>query len=463
MPAPKFIKNFDLLFKVLFSCLLLIVLPAFGQVQHTMVSGRVIDANSGEPVPLAHIYLQNAEKGVVTNLSGDYSLEIFRLPDTLRVSCIGYTTLKLSIEAHPAGEINIILLPKIIDLSEVVISSWKIEPVFKDNQYSVLDYELDGRNIYLLIFRNQLARSELLYLDFAGDTISRKTDLPGKPKGLYKDCLDVIHFLTADHAYQVVHEGEKLLLKYPNSLDKFRETFGDCITSLQDNIFFRKFFYYNLVIEYFGVDKYNSEKTTLAIIRDDFQMNMLDKNPQDKLLLLASGKPEVMGDLKGGLASREMISALRSTSAQSHFLKSILYKPVRAPLKRIDENLVIFDFSNSRLRFYDPSGILFHEVPISFHHRNTDLNIFEGIFNSKGWKDYEVFVDEALYKAYALFASGGSYQLKEIDLFTGNLVQTHKLIYPYPEKIRIRNGYVYFLYKPASEWTKKRLYRQQID
>lgn len=463
MPGPKFIKSFELLMKVLSVCLLLIVLPALGQVQPSVVSGRVIDANSGEPVPLAHIYLQNAEKGVVTDLGGNYSLEILRLPDTLRVSCIGYTTHKLCIDTHPPGEINIILLPKIIALSEVVISSRLIEPVFKDNQYSVLDYELDGRNIYLLIFRNQLARSELLYLDFAGDTISRKTDLPGKPKGLYKDCLDVIHFLTADQVYQVVHEGEKLVLKYPNTLDKFREAFGNCITSLQDKIFFKKYFYYNLAVEYFGIDKYNSEKTTLAIIRDDFQMNMLDKNPKDKLLLLASGNPDVMGDLKGGLASREVISALRSTTAQSHFLNSIFYKPLRVPLKRIDENLVIFDFPNSKLKFYDPSGFLFHEVPISFHHRNTDLNIFEGIFNSKGWEDYDILVDEDRYKAYALFTSGASYHLKEIDLFTGNLVRTHQLVYPYPEKIRIRNGYVYFLYKPHSEWVKKRLYRQQID
>jgi len=441
---------------ILYSCV-------YAQTEENEISGQVTDASNGQPLPFVHVYLKSSLNGDVTDFDGNYILRFNKIPDTLIVSCIGYATRKMPVNSLNDHHFYFPLKPKTESLSEVVISAETIQIVFKDNQYSVLDYELDGDNIYLLIYRNRLERSELLLISQTGDTLSRNTNLPGKPLGLFKDCLDEVHFVSDEWAWQIFMRREKISFRYPSTIEKFAETFSECITSLGDHIFFRKYLLYNLAVEYYAVDKFDSRTITLATIRDEFKLNMLKKNPEDRMMLSSvPAGPGIMDDLIGTLESRGAYSLMRQASWQIRYLEKVVYTPVKAPLKRIDENLVIFDFPNSKMSFFDPNGNKFYEVAISFHHTNTERNILEGLFKSKGWEEYDVYVDEEKYKAYALITDGGKYTLKEIDLFTGNLTNTYKLYYPYPEKITVSNGYVYFLYKPYSDWTKKRLYKQRL-
>ena len=62
--------------------------------------------------------------------------------------------------------------PRVYSLGEVDISAKRYRFVFKDMDYSVLDYEIMDDNILLLIFRYQLRRSELILLSLSGDTVS---------------------------------------------------------------------------------------------------------------------------------------------------------------------------------------------------------------------------------------------------------------------------------------------------
>jgi hypothetical protein len=266
-----------------------------------------------------------------------------------------------------------------------------------------------------------------------------------------------------EFAWEIFESNGEIKFRFPSTIDKFVDVFSSCVTSLHDHIFFRKYLLNGMALEYYAADQLERRSVTLATIRDDFAINMIRKNPQDRSMLSNMTDPaDMMGDLSGGLESRDQLGMLRSANFQSHFLSTVFYKPVKAPLKRIDENLAIFDFPNGLIRFFDPEGKQFYSVSIDFHLKNIESNSFKGVFDRKEWEAYDIYVDEVLFKAYALFTKGGKYTLKEIDLFTGKINRSIKLYHPYPEKITIRDGYAYFLYKPQSEWTNKRLYKQKL-
>ena len=57
-----------------------------------VVSGRVLDARSGEPVPFANVALQGRPVGTVTDDKGQFSLTTKKLTDSLAVSSLGFAS-----------------------------------------------------------------------------------------------------------------------------------------------------------------------------------------------------------------------------------------------------------------------------------------------------------------------------------------------------------------------------------
>lgn len=446
-------------------CPFFIVLSTvYGQEGYFQITGQVVDSQTGLAVPFAHIYLESSGIGTVTDTEGQYHLIIPSLLDTLVISCIGYEVQKMPPGTDTGNICNVSLIPKIVALKGVTITADPLQVVFKDERYSVMDYELAEDIIYLLIYRDRLSNSELLLLSQTGDTLLVMNNLPARPKGLFKDCLDNIHLITSELAYQILYEGQKLEFLYPTELGKFNETFSNCITSLHDKLYFGKYSFYNQVITYYSSDRLTSEWKPFTRVMDPFTMNMIRRNDNDRFFLsIGDNNEAVMGDIAGEWHDRDALSSLRRVNFESRFAKLVMFTPVEAPLKRIDENIAIFDYPNSKIQFLDPFGKKIYEVPISFHQKNTSLNIFEGFFRSKGWDDYPVYVDEPRFRAYALFTRAGIYELREINLFSGEIIHSFRLAFPEPEKITVHNGFAWFLYKPQSDWTNKRLYRQRLE
>lgn len=458
-------RNLHLRRSLLPAVLFAFSIPLFSQNLPDFLEGAVTDSASGKPLPLVHLILRSSGTGTVTDLDGHYRLKVAVLPDTMIVSCIGFETRKIELSPDIQHELDIALSPRMVTLRPVIIIAGKAVPVFKDDRYSVLDYQFYDDHLLLLIYRNNLARSELLLLSPDGeDTLARMASLPHSPVALYKDCLDCLHLITGDAVWQVFYEGDSLALRYKSTPQKFNETFADCITNADERLFFKKDLGNGLAIEYYGVDKVTRARKTLAIVADDFKMNMLRRNPEDRMMLAMSAHdPALMGDLPAALDNRDDLSDLRRMFDEGRFVRLAVYTPVTAPLKRMDNTLIIFDFPGSKLCFFAPSGEEYGEVSITFHHIVREHGPLERLFQSKDWRDYEVYVDEQAYKAYFLKTKGASYELNEINLYTGAAGPSYRLDYPFPEKITVRDGYAYFLFKSNGDWGRKRLYRQKLD
>ena len=97
----------------------------FVQAQQVHVSGFVSDANDGERIIGANVFLQDHTKGVATDQKGYFNLAV-ELPATLCISCIGYEETCLKVD-HADQPLQIRLKPLTETLQSVEISATRIE------------------------------------------------------------------------------------------------------------------------------------------------------------------------------------------------------------------------------------------------------------------------------------------------------------------------------------------------
>lgn len=106
-----------------------LLLPFAGSAQ-TVVSGKVLDANSGDPIPFASVIFKGTSIGVTTDFDGNYTLKTSARPDSLQASYIGYKSKTKVIKKGVAQVINFQLEELSTSLSEVIITAGE-NPAFE--------------------------------------------------------------------------------------------------------------------------------------------------------------------------------------------------------------------------------------------------------------------------------------------------------------------------------------------
>lgn len=101
----------------------------YSTAQERIVSGKVTDATSGDPVPFANIVFQNSTIGTTTNFDGKFSISTTMSFDSLMASYIGYKT-KVKLVAKGNQTINFQLEEDVVSLQEVVIQAGE-NPAFE--------------------------------------------------------------------------------------------------------------------------------------------------------------------------------------------------------------------------------------------------------------------------------------------------------------------------------------------
>lgn len=103
-------------FYILFLCFL----PVFAWAQETIVTGKVTDANSGDPIPYANVIFQGTTIGVTTDFDGNFELRTTNPVDTVLVSYIGYKPKKKAVVRGVTQVISFQVEEDVTKLQEVV-------------------------------------------------------------------------------------------------------------------------------------------------------------------------------------------------------------------------------------------------------------------------------------------------------------------------------------------------------
>lgn len=92
------------------------------QAQNRTVKGRVLSAEDKEPLIGATVKIPGTSIGVVTDIDGNFSLEVPDKDKTLVIEFLGMSTLTAKIPAN--GVLNVSLHPNTQRLDEVVVTGY---------------------------------------------------------------------------------------------------------------------------------------------------------------------------------------------------------------------------------------------------------------------------------------------------------------------------------------------------
>jgi hypothetical protein len=434
------------------SFLLLLLLQAFSSAAQTRtlyITGFVTDSETKKPVSDVAIKVVNGNSGTYSDKLGFYLFNTQRRSLAIEFTKTGYTkvTRRITVAQLDASGDTISLDIKMkpgIELEEVTISATqKADTVFGTHRFSIMDFEFH-RDKFLFLVKDKSGWKVML----AGDDRKEiaQVQIPkeaAEPLDLYKDFLGNVNVICKDYIYRVMmKENEKLVLgSLP--VDDFNSMIRPCIDTVSMKIFFSNYSPSYPNFSYYAFNRPDSSSKEIRNIIDkplqelhDFEYDFM--KPRDKLTAR-----QIAQELK--LDKRDVAAAL------TDFGHSKYFTPLYAPLFIRKDTILVFDHYSNALFKYDPTGTLLDSLHIDYH-------------KPKNWKEWErqLVEDESNGDIYALYLKGGFYYLKHIDLATGKVNGNYKLTQTYVEHIHVRDGYVYYIYRPFESMQKKFLYKERI-
>jgi hypothetical protein len=100
---------------------------SFGQY---ILKGKVTDAETGDPIAFASVFLQGKTSGITTDFEGNYLLKVSSIGDSLSVSYLGYTTQSKVLAKTPEQTLNFQLWPVAFELGTFVFEAGE-NPAFE--------------------------------------------------------------------------------------------------------------------------------------------------------------------------------------------------------------------------------------------------------------------------------------------------------------------------------------------
>ncbi len=118
MPQIFCLKQASFLLLAFFS--VCFTLPGFSQ---SIITGKVTDAETGEPIPYATVFITGKYQGVTTDIDGIYKLDVRLKTDSITAASLGYTPLTKKITTQPEQSINFRLQAESFNIREIVVKA----------------------------------------------------------------------------------------------------------------------------------------------------------------------------------------------------------------------------------------------------------------------------------------------------------------------------------------------------
>lgn len=383
------------------------------------IKGSIIDSVSGKPISLVHI-VENANKnGTISNEDGNFVINCKNLPAILEFSHISYEKRIIKIDKNSGNEI-IKLKSSTFNLPVISINAKKAVNITKNTKLYVVDYDFVGDSLVLLSYKNQkLSKPSLVVLTKEGDTLQSKA--LNKMDYLFKDCFDNEHIIEKDIARQLYFNNQSIELIHPTSKDSFLSIFSVIIENYGKYFYLRQNTNNNQIVNYFI---YNRENDSMILMR-----SIVDEGGLERL----SDKARLQ-------------SAKGYTEADARFEEMCFYAPKIIEFIKTKENIIVFNFVNDLMEFYDFDGTFITDKPIDFHKR-------------KDWAK-KVLVDDKNGNIYTLYEKNGMYSIQMISPSDGKTSGSPIGIpeFAFVQKIKVFDNKIYFLYNDMNEYDYKQLF-----
>jgi hypothetical protein len=435
------------------------------------IKGGVYDELTRKPVGGANIRIYGTGRGTSTGANGTFNLAIDSLPVTLVISCVGYESTFFDILEEPGKPVRFYLKPVTYNLREVEITSSDHRFIFSDRDYSVLDYELAGDRLFLLVFRNLRRESEMVVLSLSGDTLATAALPETPPLKLYRDFISNIHYYCVNGTTYQCHadtENESIDFLFPVPFDSLEKYVRPFLFRIGDRIYFQQKVFNNFGTR-IGYGSRDSGQVYLKSfintrkineLRDDHSFYYQWSNAYETMRAESLPKPkrqEFPENPEFNFSKSQAEEARYGTfEAAAHWFE---YYNMLYPFLRINNDTLVFiDFSNGIMELLDRDGRVLKKNPISFHRAEGNNSNSGG-----GWRWGGLMLQDDITGAlYTGYEHRGMVKLCRVDYRTGKAGAETVIPYPFPDKFRICGNMAYYLCKPAGAGENRRLIRSRV-
>jgi len=451
---PRHFKSTSLTFFFLF-----ISIALFSQ---TLVfKGVLKDEKTLLPIRDVNVKVMGTALGTATDRKGGFSVNPVKLPAALIFSCVGYENAYFKINEIPTYPVEFLLSPKTYALNEVSVSSKNYSYLFRDNEYSVLDYEIMNGNILLLIYKTLLKQSEAVLLNRSGDTLAISTLPETPPSALVKDFLLNVHYFSkSSNAFQCYYNenNRSMDFLYKTSSDSLQKVFRSLIFKISDRIYFQEVKPGGFGTAFGYMQKGSGKK----YIRNYVNEKKIAESADDQGFyaqwngLITSQIPA--GDENGDMSAAKFAQSPKMGQYMNKYdvwaYQFEFYNMAYPVIKTIDNIILFFNFGDDVIEILNKDGNLIKKVPITFH-KETVLKsdtISRIRLSDANWRwGNAILVDELNGNIYTTYLKAGMLRLNQVDPETGKLSQGTVIPLPFPDKIEIYGGEAYFLTKSKDE------------
>jgi hypothetical protein len=334
--------------------------------------------------------------------------------------------------------------PNLLD-SITVLSVHKPETLVGKPNYSIYDFDFYEDKLILLTAEKSLSKARLQFSDYSGKIISDQP-LPidgGKAQCFFHDYEGYTDLICSDTIFRLDIMNNNFLLM-PINKNIYERTIKPVSDTANASIYYSDQWEKYPLFNYYFIRQYDTANHHLATVSNP---DLLKIYNMEYYYLPPVQQLEARRIATKYKTDKRIVAAL-----MSGFTKSMYYEPVYAPLFVLNDTVCIFNHYTDYIYHFDGKNKLIDSVKISYHH-------------PKSWREWkkQLYVDRYENKVYAFFSKDGHHYLKEINHRNGIEVKTYKLKHHSAERIKIRDGYVYYIYRPFDSTQEKFLYRELIE
>ena len=434
---------------ILFLIFVLKISVLCAQSEKVLLTGLVLDSKNKDPLENALVRLSGTPFLTQTNRVGEFSLvlpkkSVYKI-NVSHLSFVSFTKeVKRLNEDTLRIEVSLNYKSNLLDTVSI-LSKQVPETLVGKPFYSVFDFDFYEDKLILLTSESTLNKAQLQLSNYEGKIFSyyKIPKRAGEAKRFFHDYEGYTELICEDTILRLdVFNSELIVNAIPRK--DFESYVKPVVDTIQGNLY-----YSNQWDKYPSFNYYYLKKgdTISRLLNSITNKELMDLYNFEYYFLPSGLQLEARRMATNYKTDKRIIAAL-----MSGFTQSMFYEPLYAPLFVIKDTICIFNHYNDCLYHYSKQNELIDSVKISYHH-------------PKNWRDWKrkLYVDEPENKVYAFFSKDGHHYLKQIHHQTGKEILTYKLQHHSAEKIKIKDGYVYYVYRPFGSTQERFLYREKIQ
>ncbi|MFZ1664442.1 MAG: hypothetical protein WBO28_10065 [Flavobacteriales bacterium] len=417
----------------------------------------VLDSLDGTPVAYAEVAVGDNVVGS-TDAEGRCVVPWNRFSAiTVSFSQVGYGKQLRTLSVHTElknGIWEVRLMPAEYHLGPIAVGRAAPVEVFRRKDLHAADLLINNEGLWVLAYEHPrmlrvqgdagkeiLREVRLVLLDTAYNELA-SCPVPEDVFGLRHDLRNDVVIEGTRHAFGVGRRGDELVLQ-PFGLEELRRAVlpwtdsipGWVVGSNADSTY--------PALDHLALDPLRDSTRKICSVVDTFMMDLFRSSYKymrgsDKVL--AMNLAADLGTVKETVAGY-----------MTGFSHNIWYRPVYAPLFVVGDTLLVFDHACKQLRKFmrdfSPAG----EVSLPYQEKSQ----------GRDWAE-KLIQDRVSQQIYAVFQRNGMVWLRSVDPVTGSLGASFRLSFPYPDKVQVHAGQIYYIWRPSGSLQKRTIYREPV-